>query len=158
MCVCRMDRPCSISHRVRVSGWHECSLCVGMRCADAGMCAMCGWRGRGCALVCVCVLWCQVLKVLEGHTEAVNSVAVNADGSTIVSGSSDKTVRIWSAESGQVPHRSARSAPCLPWLCVSLLTDSPLARSLSVACILCLCVCLLVLVYVFVSNESTVLS
>ena len=72
------------------------------------------------ALVC---LWCglfQVLKVLEGHTGEVYAVAVSADGSKIVSGSSDNTVRIWSAESGQVPHRSA---PCLPLLCVSLLTD-----------------------------------
>ena len=72
------------------------------------------------ALVC---LWCglfQVLKVLEGDSGWVNAVAVSADGSKIVSGSEDNTVRIWSAESGQVPHRSA---PCLPLLCVSLLTD-----------------------------------
>ena len=68
----------------------------------------------------VFVVWFQVLKVLEGHTDYVRAVAVSADGSKIVSGSSDKTVRIWSAESGQVPHRSA---PCLPLLCVSLLTD-----------------------------------
>ena len=63
----------------------------------------------------VVVVWFQVLKVLEGHTGVVRSVAVSADGSKIVSGLYDETVRIWSAESGQVPHRSA---PCLPWLCV----------------------------------------
>ncbi len=89
----------------------------------------------------VFVVWFQVLKVLEGHTDAVYAVAVSADGSKIVSGSWDKTVRIWSAESGQVPHRSA---PCLPLLCVSLLTDDALC-------------CLLVLLCVFLCLESTLL-
>ena len=49
----------------------------------------------------------QVLKVLEGHTSSVYSVAISTDGSKIVSGSDDKTVRIWSAETGEVP-------ACLP--------------------------------------------
>ena len=49
----------------------------------------------------------QVLKVLEGHTDCVMSVAISVDGSKIVSGSSDNTVRIWSAETGEVP-------ACLP--------------------------------------------
>ena len=85
-----------------------------LRCVDTGMCAAVAVAARLCVFVCV-LLWCQVLKVLEGHTGYVTSVAVSADGSKIVSGSYDNTVRIWSTESGQVPHRSA---PCLPWLCV----------------------------------------
>ena len=89
----------------------------------------------------VFVVWFQVLKVLEGHTGWVRAVAVSADGSKIVSGSDDNTVRIWSAESGQVPHRSA---PCLPLLCVSLLTDDALC-------------CLLVFLCVFLCLESTLL-
>ena len=44
----------------------------------------------------------QVLKVLEGHTGGVWTVAISVDGSKIVSGSDDKTVRIWSAETGEV--------------------------------------------------------
>ena len=44
----------------------------------------------------------QVLKVLEGHNRSVNSVAISVDGSKIVSGSDDNTVRIWSAETGEV--------------------------------------------------------
>ena len=44
----------------------------------------------------------QVLKVLEGHTDFVSSVAMSTDGSKIVSGSNDNTMRIWSIESGQV--------------------------------------------------------
>ncbi len=45
----------------------------------------------------------QVLKVLEGHTNSVLAVAISTNGSKIVSSSSDKTVRIWSAETGEVP-------------------------------------------------------
>ena len=45
----------------------------------------------------------QVLKVLEGHTLPVNSVAISTDGGKIVSGSEDNTVRVWSAETGQLP-------------------------------------------------------
>ena len=45
----------------------------------------------------------QVLKVLEGHTDSVSSVAISTDGAKIVSGSNDKTVRVWSLETGEVP-------------------------------------------------------
>ena len=41
--------------------------------------------------------------MLEGHTEAVNAVAISTDGSKIVSGSADSTVRVWSMETGEVP-------------------------------------------------------
>ena len=50
-----------------------------------------------------CVCGGQVLKVLKGHTGTVKAVAISTDGSKIVSGSDDKTVRVWSAETGQVP-------------------------------------------------------
>ncbi len=45
----------------------------------------------------------QVLKVLEGHTGPVAAVAISVDGSKIISGSLDKTVRVWSMETGEVP-------------------------------------------------------
>ncbi len=87
-------------------GWHEGLVRHVLACvAQTLECARCV-VGVG-----VLVVWFQVLKVLEGHTDYVRAVAVSADGSKIVSGSSDNTVRIWSAESGQVPYRSA---PCLP--------------------------------------------
>ena len=37
----------------------------------------------------------EQLKELQGHTEAVCSVEFSPDGNQIVSGSRDKTVRVW---------------------------------------------------------------
>jgi WD40 repeat protein len=39
-------------------------------------------------------------KPLEGHTGYVLSVAYSPDGRHIISGSYDKTIRIWNAETG----------------------------------------------------------
>ena len=47
-------------------------------------------------------MW-QVLKVLEGHTSYVQAVAISTDGAKIVAGGWDMTVRVWSAETGEVP-------------------------------------------------------
>jgi len=44
-------------------------------------------------------LW---LRSLEGHTDWVRAVAVSPDGCFIVSGSSDRTVKVWEAESGRL--------------------------------------------------------
>ena len=49
----------------------------------------------------VCVGW-QVLKVLKGHTNNVFAVAISTDGAKIVSGSGDRTVRVWSMETVEV--------------------------------------------------------
>jgi WD40 repeat protein len=48
--------------------------------------------------------WQTGTIILEGHTGSVNSVAFSSDGSRIVSGSHDKTVRIWDAYTGVVQH------------------------------------------------------
>jgi WD40 repeat protein len=45
------------------------------------------------------------LKLLEGHKRDVFSVAFSPDGKTIVSGSSDGTVRVWNAATGAEQHK-----------------------------------------------------
>jgi hypothetical protein len=41
------------------------------------------------------------LRTLQGHSECVTSVSVTPDGRRAVSGSDDKTLRVWDLESGQ---------------------------------------------------------
>lgn len=44
----------------------------------------------------------ELLQTLNGHSAAVNSVAISPDGEFIVSGSSDKTIKIWQIFKGKV--------------------------------------------------------
>ena len=41
------------------------------------------------------------LKTLEGHSDGVASVAYSPDGTKIISGSDDYTIKIWDANTGQ---------------------------------------------------------
>lgn len=45
--------------------------------------------------------WPAEVHTLHGHTKFVTSVAYSADGSCIVSGSHDKTIRVWNPITGQ---------------------------------------------------------
>ena len=42
----------------------------------------------------------QEIRSLTGHSDWVTSVAFSPDGTQIASGSGDKTVRVWSVETG----------------------------------------------------------
>ena len=43
----------------------------------------------------------KCLQTLEGHSSVVNSVAYSPDGTKIISGSDDATIKIWEANTGQ---------------------------------------------------------
>ena len=60
------------------------------------------------------------LMVLAGHTDSVQAVAFSLNGKLIVSGSSDKTVRLWEAETGKL--RRARDEHTAP---VNIVAFSP---------------------------------
>jgi WD40 repeat protein len=45
--------------------------------------------------------WPRCQNILHRHTERVMSVAFSPDGKHIVSGSSDKMIHIWNAETGE---------------------------------------------------------
>ena len=42
------------------------------------------------------------MYLLSGHADGVTSVGFSADGSKVVTGSDDFTVKIWNADSGEV--------------------------------------------------------
>jgi WD40 repeat protein len=44
--------------------------------------------------------WSTVLQTLEGHSSRVKSVAFSPDGKLVVSGSRDRTGRVWDAATG----------------------------------------------------------
>jgi WD40 repeat protein len=59
------------------------------------------------------------IKKLDGHTGPVSGVAISADGTQVVSGSADKTVKIWLLESGAVTRQFETPAP-IHDLCLTL--------------------------------------
>src|SRR6476661_6559606 len=42
-----------------------------------------------------------LLRTLEGHTHLVNAVAVTTDGKRVISGSADKTIKVWDLTTGK---------------------------------------------------------
>lgn len=60
-----------------------------------------------------------LLATLVGHTQHVRSVCVSPDGSRIISGSLDSTVRVWDAVSGACVSTLEGRTSSVSSLCVS---------------------------------------
>jgi len=46
----------------------------------------------------------ECVNTITGHSESVESVAISPDGQTLVSGSEDKTIKIWQLNTGKLLH------------------------------------------------------
>lgn len=44
----------------------------------------------------------QLIHNLKGHSYAVHAIAISPDGQTLVSGSSDATMKLWNLKTGQL--------------------------------------------------------
>jgi WD40 repeat protein len=76
--------------------------------------------------------WGRVKLTLKGHSGPVNCVAYNADGRQIATASSDKTVRVWNAQTGKTIHtlRShSNDVTCVAWSTLGLLASTSADQS-----------------------------
>jgi WD40 repeat protein len=61
----------------------------------------------------------ECLKVLEGHTELIQSIALSANGRRVVSGSHDNTIRVWDSKTGECLKVLEGHAGCVQSLVLS---------------------------------------
>ena len=59
------------------------------------------------------------MSTLEGHTESVYSICVSPDGSYIISGSADKTIKIWDTKTKQLLNTLEGHTDTVYSVCVS---------------------------------------
>ena len=75
--------------------WREANVAAALALLDSTRADLRGWEWRYVHRLCH-----SELMTLKGHTDSVYSVAFSPDGSRIVTGSWDKTAKVWDARSG----------------------------------------------------------
>ncbi len=56
------------------------------------------------------------VRTIKGHVDAVYAVDYSPDGTRIVSGGYDSTVRVWDAQTGEKPSAHLRDTAPMPFL------------------------------------------
>lgn len=74
-------------------------------------------------------LECKVIAALEEHRGRVNSIAISTDNSFLVSGSSDKTIKIWNLQNEQVAYDKTLIGHTRDVTSVAISTDNALIAS-----------------------------
>ena len=75
--------------------WRENNVAATLALLDSTRADLRGWEWRYVHRLCH-----SDLLTLKGHTDAVWSASFSPDGSRIVTGSDDKTAKVWDAKSG----------------------------------------------------------
>lgn len=87
----------------KVGQHRNAALCIAV--SQDGRRAMSGTGGRVMSTACEIRVWNLVARseayLFQGHSADVNSVAVSADGTLGLSGSTDRTVRLWGLSGGK---------------------------------------------------------
>jgi WD40 repeat protein len=61
----------------------------------------------------------RCVHTLTGHSNVIQSVAISADGKTVASGSSDKTIKIWHLDTGELRHTLTGHSKCVHSVAIS---------------------------------------
>ena len=87
----------------------------------------------------LCIFWDLINQKsfhLNGHTDTVNAVAITPDGKIAISGSNDKTCKLWNLRTGKVIHTMKGHTE---WVtCVAIASDGKraISGSLDMTCII----------------------
>ena len=61
----------------------------------------------------------KCVRTLSGHSNVIQSVAISPDGKTLASGSSDKTIKVWHLDTGELLHTLTGHSKCVHSVAIS---------------------------------------